>query len=169
MPIVVSRDVENELRASMLSGSKIAFERLYHTYGAQLMGYILKVAPDKKAAEEILQKTFVEIWNSKHEYDASGQSLFIWMLHIAKKTTLQFVGKGHNSEIRNTSSFVHINNALNEKEQVVNSEKLQRAIFELLHYNNCSIKELAGLLNVDEYKIKEMLHSAVKNLKNPAL
>ena len=45
------------------------FHYLYENYSAALYGVILKIVQSREGAEEIIQDTFVKIWNSIGQYD----------------------------------------------------------------------------------------------------
>ena len=61
---------------------------LYDQYSVALYGIILRTIRDEGFAEDILQQTFVRIWNAIDQYDASRGTLFTWMSTIARNLAL---------------------------------------------------------------------------------
>jgi len=107
--VTSSYDTEQSLVASMLSGRKEALYCLYRKYSPLLMGFILEIIPDKKVAEEVLQKAFIEIWKRKKEYQPDIDRLFIWMLRITRKQAVLKAGAQNitNKEIPNSNISVN--------------------------------------------------------------
>jgi len=158
-------DTEPELAAEMCAGNREAFGKIYTRYAPTLLGCILKLVTDKKDAETILQHSFIEIWNNRQDFNGAG--LFVWMLRIAKVTALSFINerqKTINSEIQKPVPIVDIND-IPDKNRAYSIEK---AVLELLYFNNYSLKEASGILKIKEPEIKKMLRSALNNLKNLA-
>jgi len=69
-------DSDERLVACILQGDKQAFGELYDKYAPALLGIITKIAVDKKTSENILQESFLIIWNDLKTHDCSGERLF---------------------------------------------------------------------------------------------
>ena len=67
-----------------------AFSQLYDLYSGALFGVIYRVVNNTEASEEILQDSFLKIWNNITQYDASKAKLFTWMLNIARNTAIDY-------------------------------------------------------------------------------
>ncbi len=61
---------------------------LYDYYAPTLNGVIINIVKSDVLAEEILQQTFLKIWNNIDNYDESKASLFTWMNQIARNTAI---------------------------------------------------------------------------------
>ncbi|MEZ4686753.1 MAG: sigma-70 family RNA polymerase sigma factor [Bacteroidia bacterium] len=61
---------------------------LYDQYGAALYGVILKVVKSDSMAEDVLQESFVKIWNKIDQYDEKKGRFFTWILNIARNTAI---------------------------------------------------------------------------------
>lgn len=166
MPATIPiHDTDRVLATDIRSGSKAAFGRLYARYAPALLGFIMKMVPDQKAAEDILQQSFLAMWDGRHSI--TSQPLFAWVLGITRKTTLSTVNNAAPAEIQNLSSFVNINNVINTSEEATGREQLEKAVFDLVYYNGYNLIEAAGLMNVDSDNLKLLLRNAVNNLKTP--
>ncbi|TDG36681.1 hypothetical protein EZJ43_05190 [Pedobacter changchengzhani] len=66
-----------------------AFKSLYKFYASPLLGSIRRAVNDEKKSELILEKTFIEVWNTISVFDESKYKLFTWMNQIARKLISQ--------------------------------------------------------------------------------
>lgn len=69
-----------------LSGDPAALEDCYAALGPMVLGYLRRLVP-RDEAEDVLQRTFVEVWRSRDRYDPS-RSLEAWVLAIARKRAI---------------------------------------------------------------------------------
>ncbi len=74
-----------ELIQLLKQRDKNVFNYLYDTYAPSLYGVILKLVKNNELADEILEKVFIEIWNTCTTFDCTKQSLFICMYSITYK------------------------------------------------------------------------------------
>jgi len=65
------------------SQSKAGAEALYDQYSPVLFLAIIRIC-QKATAEIILEKTFVQIWNTIDLFDEQEKPLLAWILSIAK-------------------------------------------------------------------------------------
>jgi len=79
---------EEELVHLLKQQSKDAFDYLYRQYSAVLYGVINKVVYDEQTAQDILQETFVKIWNNISQYNAQKGRIYTWMINIARNAAI---------------------------------------------------------------------------------
>ena len=79
---------EEELISKLKSQDTIAIRAIYDMYSAALFGVISRLIPQTEIAEDILQETFMKIWNAPHSYDSSKGRLFTWMMNIARNLSI---------------------------------------------------------------------------------
>lgn len=91
---VLKQQEEGSGLSGWLSDQEIFFERLrsrdletfrllYKKYAAALFGIVLRKVGDKLTAEVILEKIFLEAWNSITVYDETKLKIFIWLNQIS--------------------------------------------------------------------------------------
>ena len=73
---------EEELVNGLKSQDTAAMEALFSMYSGALLGVISRIVVQTEVAEDVLQETFVKIWNSASGYDPSKGRLFTWMMNI---------------------------------------------------------------------------------------
>ena len=69
-------------------GDRAAFRALYGATSAKLFGVCLRVLKNRTDAEDVLQETFVKIWNNAAKYQVSGYSPITWLVTIARNQSI---------------------------------------------------------------------------------
>ncbi len=72
---------------------KKALQLLYDKYAPALYGVILRMCGNKEMAEDLLQETFVKIWQKIEAYDPNKGKFYTWAYRIAKNLTLNTIRK----------------------------------------------------------------------------
>src|ERR1044072_6772959 len=72
------------LIAAVAKGDEAAFERLYAATRAKLFGVVLRILRRQDLAEEVIQETYVKIWNSAGQFNPGVASPITWMVSIAR-------------------------------------------------------------------------------------
>ncbi len=75
------------------SGDNRALFSLYDKYSAALFGVIVRMCRDKELAEDLLQESFVKIWEKIGSYDPDKGKFYTWAYRIARNTTLNHLRK----------------------------------------------------------------------------
>ncbi|MEY9580913.1 RNA polymerase sigma-70 factor (ECF subfamily) [Bradyrhizobium diazoefficiens] len=74
-------------------GDQAAFERLYVATRAKLYGVVLRILRRQDLAEEVIQETYVKIWNSAGQFNPALSSPITWMASIARNRAIDIVRK----------------------------------------------------------------------------
>src|SRR5258706_4890334 len=81
------------LIAAVAKGDEAAFERLYAATRAKLFGVVLRILRRQDLAEEVIQETYVKIWNSAGQFNAGLSSPLTWMTPISRTSAIDIVRK----------------------------------------------------------------------------
>jgi RNA polymerase sigma factor (sigma-70 family) len=82
-------DITSEpLVGRLKNRDRAALETLYDKYSGALYGAIIRIIKQEDLADEILQDTFLRIWDKIDSYDAAKGRLFTWMLNIARNLAI---------------------------------------------------------------------------------
>src|ERR1700739_4106018 len=81
------------LIAAVAKGDEAAFERLYATTRAKLYGVVLRILRRQDLAEEVIQETYVKIWNSAGQFNPGLSSPITWMASIARNRAIDLTRK----------------------------------------------------------------------------
>ena len=157
---------------------KIAVEALYDMYSGSLFGVISRIISDTAVAEDVLQDTFVKIWNSFSSYSAEKGRLFTWMVNIARNLAIDkirskdYKNQGKNQELENNVTFideqrntVYKPELLGIKEMVETLKPEQKSILDLVYFKGYTHVEAADELGVPLGTIKTRLRMAIMQLR----
>ena len=157
---------------------KIAIEALYDMYSSSLYGVISRIVIDTETSEDVLQDTFVKIWNSFTSYSADKGRLFTWMVNIARNLSIDkirskdFKNQNKNQELENNVTFideqrntVYKPELLGIKELVEKLKPEQKSILDLVYFKGYTHVEAADELGVPLGTIKTRLRMAIVQLR----
>jgi len=153
-------------------------EALYDMYSASLFGVIVRIVNDEAIAEDILQDTFVKIWNSFSSYSTEKGRLFTWMVNIARNLAIDkirskdFKNQTKNQELENNVTFideqrntVYKPELLGVKDLVEQLKPEQKSILDLVYFKGYTHVEAADELGVPLGTIKTRLRMAITQLR----
>ena len=72
----------------LVTGSEPALEFLYDRYGAVIFAASYRLTSDRGIAEEVVQETFLALWNRAELFDAAAGSLSAWLHAIARNRSI---------------------------------------------------------------------------------
>ena len=157
---------------------KKAFRELVTLYKERLYWHIRNMVKDHDDSDDILQNTFIKIFNNIHSFKGDSQ-LYSWMYRIATNESLTF--------LNNKSKRVHLNSEELQKNLIENLEsdvyfegdeiqlKLQKAIailpekqqlvFNMKYFQELKYREMSSILGTSEGALKASYHIAVKKIE----
>ena len=80
-----------ELLSRTALGDRQAFAALYAACSAKLFAVSLRIVHDRAQAEEVLQDSFVSIWNHAADYAREKSAPLTWMAAIVRNRSLDVV------------------------------------------------------------------------------
>jgi RNA polymerase sigma factor (sigma-70 family) len=63
---------------------RAAFVELFHYYAPRVKSYLLRNGADDSAAEEIVQNTFITVWEKAKTYDPAKAAASTWIFTVAR-------------------------------------------------------------------------------------
>lgn len=157
---------------------KVAAEALYDMYSASLFGVILRIVNEETLAEDILQETFVKIWQSFNSYSAEKGRLFTWMVNIARNLSIDkirskdFRNQNKNQDIENNVNLIDENRNAVYKPELLGIKELvntlrpeQKSILELVYFKGYTHVEAADELGIPLGTVKTRLRMAIQELR----
>src|SRR6476660_653510 len=72
----------------MAAGSEAALETLYDRYATSIFAAVYRLTSDRGTAEEVVQETFLALWNRAETFDPAAGSLAAWLHTIARNRTV---------------------------------------------------------------------------------
>lgn len=169
---------EPELIHAIRRKDKIGSEALYDMYSSALYGVIFRIIQHQEIAEDLLQETFVKVWNSFESYNADKGKLFTWMVNIARNVAID---KTRSKDFRNHSKTEDIENivlsgegglttainpdTLGLKELVAKLKPDQKIILDLIYFRGFTHVEAAEELDIPLGTVKTRLRNAIITLR----
>lgn len=155
-----------------------AFERLYTMYSEAIHGIIYSIVLEETVAEEVLQDTFIKVWDNCEAYDVKKGRFFTWILNIARNTAIDKTrSKSFKNSKKNltTTNFVNILTSYDNLNSTTNAigikkfvEKLKPtciSIIELLFFKGYTQKDAAEELEIPLGTLKTRNRNCLRDLR----
>ena len=169
---------EDELVMLVKQRDQAAFAYLYDNYAAALNGVITKLVDDNTLAEDILQESFLKIWNNFGNYDPAKGRLFTWMLNITRNLTIDTLrSKGYKKQSKISSDensvSIYADNsygadsfdAMGIKKHLGALKPDQRAVVDLAYFSGYTQEETAKELGIPLGTVKTRIRTALIELR----
>ena len=72
----------------MAAGSEAALEVTYDRFASSIFAAAYRLTSDRGTAEEVVQETFLALWNRAESFDAAAGSLAAWLHTIARNRAI---------------------------------------------------------------------------------
>jgi RNA polymerase sigma-70 factor, ECF subfamily len=158
-----------------------ALGELYDRYGRIVFSVILRVVRDGAIAEDLVQETFLRVWNRVQGFDAEKGAIAPWLLAVARNRAIDYLrsvaGRERNAlefeETDHPALFVDMEQEIltSDKARVIKGalEKLnanQRQVIELAYFEGLSQTEMAERMGQPLGTVKTWVRTALKNLRD---
>jgi RNA polymerase sigma-70 factor (ECF subfamily) len=160
------------LETAFKKGEKNAFKALYNMYFDKLFVYINSYTNDRSLTQDIVQDTFVKVWNNKEIFDIK-QSLGGYLYKTAYHTFIDNYRKVQkNHKLLDTLAYKRMNDLIeedkDEKDKKIKKikeaiEKLPpkcKEIFLLSKYQGYKYNEIAEHLNISPKTVEAQMGRA---------
>jgi RNA polymerase sigma-70 factor (ECF subfamily) len=158
-----------------------ALAQLYDRYGRVTYSLILRVVRDTGVAEDLVQETFLRVWNRVQGFDAEKGSIGPWLLAVARNRAIDYLRSATGRQ-RNALEFEENEHPalytdmerdllLADKARLVKAamQKLspnQRQAIELAYFEGLSQTEMAERMGQPLGTVKTWVRTALKNLRD---
>ena len=172
---------DSNLVARMQRRDPHALAELYDRYGRVVYALILRVVRDTGIAEDLVQESFLRVWNRVHGFDAMKGSIGPWLLAVARNRAIDYLRSAGGRE-RNAVEFEETEHPAlycdmekdilsSDKARIVKSAigKLspqQRQVIELAYFEGLSQTEMAERMGQPLGTVKTWVRTALKNLRD---
>jgi RNA polymerase sigma-70 factor (ECF subfamily) len=79
---------EASIVQQVVAGSEAALEIIYDRYASSIFLAAYRLTSDRGTAEEVVQETFLALWNRAESFDAAAGSLTAWLHTIARNRAI---------------------------------------------------------------------------------
>lgn len=159
-----------------------AMNDLYDRYGRLTYSLIFRIVRNSSTAEDLVQETFLRIWNRVQSFDAERGALGAWVLTVARNRAIDYVrstdgrvqaGAMELDQVERPGLFAKLDStalAIDRVRRLKSAfEKLtptQRQVIELAYYEGMSQAEMAERLKQPLDTVKTWTRSALKILRD---
>jgi RNA polymerase sigma-70 factor (ECF subfamily) len=159
-----------------------AMAELYDRYGRITFALIFRVVRNEAVAEDLVQETFLRVWNRVHAFDHEKGALGPWVLAVARNRAIDYLrsveGRMTQSvfeleKLEQPGFFVNMENSILNMDRVQALrgavEKLtpnQRLVLELAYYEGLTQTEMAERLKQPLGTVKTWVRTALKLLRD---
>jgi RNA polymerase sigma-70 factor (ECF subfamily) len=155
-----------------------AFNLLMRKYQRRLYTFIRRMVCDHDEAEDVLQDTFIKVWQKLGDFRGDAQ-MYSWIYRIAHNQCLDhlrrlkrglFVSHDAVSErlcgnLDSTEHFTgdHIQRQL--QRAIMTLPDKQRAVFHMKYFDELKYEEISGITGTSVGALKSSYHIAVKKIE----
>lgn len=158
-----------------------ALADLYDRYGRLVYSLILRVVRDSGTAEDLVQETFLRVWNRAQGLDSNKGSIGPWLLAVARNRAIDYLRSAGGRE-RNAMEFeetdhpalytdmehdlITSDSARRIKTAMERLSPNQRQVIELAYFEGLSQTEMAERMGQPLGTVKTWVRAALKNLRD---
>jgi RNA polymerase sigma-70 factor, ECF subfamily len=158
-----------------------ALAELYDRYGRLTYSVILRVVRDAATAEDLVQETFLRVWNRAQGLDQERGSVGPWLLAVARNRAIDYLRSTAGRE-RNTLELEDTDHPALYRDmepEILRSDKTrrvkaamdklspnQRQVMELAYFEGLSQTEMAERMGQPLGTVKTWVRTALQSLRD---
>jgi RNA polymerase sigma-70 factor (ECF subfamily) len=158
---------------------ELAFRHLISKYKERLYWHIRKVVMNHDDANDVLQNTFIKIWNGLESFRGDS-SLFTWLYRIATNESITFLNRRKRQMMTNlTDENAYLIENLESDEYFDGDEwqmllqkaiatlpEKQRLVFNMRYFDEIKYEDMSEILDTSVGALKASYHHAVKKVED---
>jgi RNA polymerase sigma-70 factor, ECF subfamily len=167
------------LLAAIAKGDKAAFERLYGATRAKLYGVLLRILGRPELADDVMQETYLKVWQMAGKFDPTVASPITWMVAMARNRAIDIVRKKADASVEDTPEALGVAAEtpppLARREMTEELRRLltclgkldpeKQRIVLLAYYSGWSREQLAQKLDIPVNTIKTWLRRSLLEIR----
>ena len=168
-----------ELVNAIKKGDQLIFSQVYTEYHEKLYSFILKKTQSEYLAEEVVQITFIKLWNNRESLN-ENYSISTQLYRIGTTTLIDLIRKRNTSEAiikklveeKNVSPLSEVVDNLEVKDLSLSIEKAlkslpptRRKVFRMSRFQEMSYSEIANELSISTKTVENHISLAIKQLR----
>lgn len=170
---------EPELITQLQQKDISALAYLYDHYAPALYSIIIRIVKTEEVSEEVLQVTFIRIWDKIESYNPKKGKLFTWMLNIGRNLALdqlrskEFTRKSKTDALKNNhASFENAHTFVEQKirdtaltDLLHHLTERQQMIINLIYFQGHTYTEVSEEFDIPLDTVKTSLRLALVSLR----
>ena len=172
---------DRELAQRLKQREPAVMGELYDRYGKLAYSLIYRIVRDSGVAEDLVQETFLRVWNRAQGFDAERGALGPWLLAVARNRAIDYVRSSGGKMTRGSlelDAAEHPAVFVNFEADLLSQDRArrvrgalgrlnenQRHVIELAYFEGLSQTEMAERMGQPLGTVKTWVRSALKNLR----
>jgi RNA polymerase sigma-70 factor (ECF subfamily) len=181
LALQMSGQHDEELARRLQRRDPDAMADLYDRFGRLAYSVVLAIVRDTGVAEDLVQETFLRVWNRVHAFEASRGALGPWLLAIARNRAIDHLRSLSARMDRNAYELdvrEHPSLFVDMEREVLNTDHAQlirkavarlsanqQKVIELAYYEGLSQTEMAERMGEPLGTVKTWVRTALKQLR----
>jgi RNA polymerase sigma-70 factor (ECF subfamily) len=158
-----------------------ALGELYDRYGRLVYSLILRIVRDTGTAEDLVQETFLRVWNRAQGLDTEKGGLGAWLLAVARNRAIDYLRSRQGRE-QNALEFeenLHFSLYADMEREMLSAESARRIktalnklpdnhrqVIELAYFEGLSQTEMAERMGQPLGTVKTWVRAALRTLRD---
>lgn len=184
VPLLLAIYVEgddHELVARLRRREPAVMGDLYDRYGKLAYSLIYRIVRDVGVAEDLVQETFLRVWNRSQGFDAERGALGPWLLAVARNRAIDYLRSSGGKMARGALELEYAEHPavfVNFEADILSQDRArrvrgalerlnenQRHVIELAYFEGLSQSEMAERMGQPLGTVKTWVRTALKNLR----
>jgi RNA polymerase sigma-70 factor (ECF subfamily) len=182
LQVVLRFKEDGDLARRLKARDPHAMSDLYDRYGRLAYSLIYRVVRDAGTAEDLVQETFLRVWNRAGSFDQERGALGPWVLTVARNRAIDYLRSidGRMSAASTDldrmdtptlfaafdDGVLSLDRARRLKDAFGKLTDVQRTVIELAYYEGLSQTEMAERLKQPLGTVKTWVRAALKTLRD---
>lgn len=172
---------DGDLARRLKSRDQSAMGEMYDRYGRLAFSLIVRIVRNEGIAEDLVQETFLRVWNRSASFDEEKGALAPWVLAVARNRAIDYVRSLEARETRNSmeldklerpgvcavvdDAFLQVDRVCLLKTAFDKLPPNQRMVLELAYFEGMSQPEMAERMKQPLGTVKTWVRTALRSLR----
>jgi len=182
LPLSSPSASDEELLARIARRDEAAFAEIYDRFTPRLLGLAATMLRDRAEAEDIIQESFLFLWNKASQFDSSRGSAFTWMALTVRHRAIdrlrslarrnperlggsQFQGTGENTALPPDLAASEHDRHARAKSLLNSLPEEQRKMLGLAFLQGLTHSEISSRLNLPLGSVKTAIRRGLQRLR----
>ena len=174
-----SKEELNKIIDGCIRNKRKHQEKLFKLYYGKMMGVALRYTKDQDTAQEIVQNSFIKIYDKLHTFEKEG-NFYSWITRIVINTAIDAIRKSKKDPFKFGNEYIFVEEVSENDDEELDISNYQskmileaiqelspayQAVFNLYVIEDYAHKEIAEILEISEGTSKSNLSKAKANLQ----
>lgn len=181
LALQLSAEHDEDLARRLQRRDPEAMADLYDRFGRLVWSVIVAIVHDAAVAEDLVQETFLRVWNRVHAFEVGRGALGPWLLAIARNRAIDHLRSlsarmdrnAYELDVREHPSLfvdmerevLNTDHARLIRKAIAKLSEKQQKVIELAYYEGLSQTEMAERMGEPLGTVKTWVRAALKHLR----